>query len=67
METPIRKPIQICAAAYQGFGVVALCDDGTIWMNDRPYDVNGTTPNCNWYQVRSIPGTEATPPASEEG
>lgn len=59
-----RKVIQISFAVYQGCGLVALCDDGTIWMNERPHDPNGKL-NCEWFQVRPVPGTPAQPGEKE--
>lgn len=49
----MRKVIQISFAAYQGCGLVVLCDDGTMWMNERPHDPNGKV-GCDWFQIKPI-------------
>ena len=60
-----RRVVQICCAAYQGFGAMALCDDGTIWYNERPYDLSGKI-GCGWIQVRDIPNKEQLNDTAEE-
>ena len=54
MSDSERKVIQISFAAYQGCGLVALCDDGTLWYNDRPHDPS----NTKWYPVALPPRPE---------
>ena len=54
-----RKVVQISLALYEGAGLVALCDDGTMWMNERPYDTRGETTHCNWREIRDIPQDKA--------
>lgn len=49
-----RKVIQISFAAYQGCGLVALCDDGTLWFNDRPHDPS----NPKWSYIQPPPQPE---------
>jgi len=46
-----RKVIQISFAAYQGCGIVALCDDGTIWINNKP----NKDQESKWDKVLPIP------------
>lgn len=41
VEKP-NKVIQIALAAYQGMGLVALCEDGSLWFTERPYDIKMT-------------------------
>ncbi len=50
-----RKIIQITGTTGD---LIALCDDGTLWFNERAYDPNGDSNNCNWHKVRSIPQDE---------
>ena len=57
-EKPERKVIQISLGVYQGICAMALCDDGTMWLNERPHDPHGKI-NCDWIRVRSIPQDEA--------
>jgi hypothetical protein len=47
----MRKVIQIACAAHEGFGIVALCDDGTLWKNDRPSSCD----TLDWVRVAPIP------------
>ena len=50
-----RKIIQITGTTQD---LIALCDDGTLWVNERAYDPKGVSDNCNWHKVRSIPQDE---------
>lgn len=58
-----RKIIQIAYAAYQGHGVMALCDDGTLWYKYRPEDCKS-----EWCQIDNVPQNEyEQPPEPKEG
>lgn len=48
-----RKVIQIACAAYQGFGIVVLCDDGTMWTNDECIPL--ATNDSRWIRINKIP------------
>jgi hypothetical protein len=50
-----RKIIQITGTTQD---LIALCDDGTLWFNERAYDPKGVSDNCNWHKIRSIPQDE---------
>lgn len=45
-----RKIIQIALAHTNGCCLFALCDDGTVWLNENPF-----SPNSNWDEVAEIP------------
>lgn len=45
-----RKVIQISFALHQGGALVALCDDGSMWILERPWD--GAS---QWERVKDIP------------
>lgn len=53
-EKPRRKIVQIAYAAYQGNGIVALCDDGTVWEIYSPH-----SKDSEWRLVKPIPQEEA--------
>lgn len=50
-----RKVIQISFAAYQGCGLVALCDDGTLWYSTNLHDPE----NPEWTQIALPPQAQA--------
>lgn len=55
----MRKPVQIAFAEYADTennvngSLVALCNDGTIWLLDRPW-----TQGFEWTEIESIPQPE---------
>ena len=59
-----RKVIQISLGLHQGGALAALCDDGSMWIKDCPWDARD-----NWIRVVNVPAIRilqtATAPASE--
>lgn len=51
----MRKIIRITGTS--GTGLIAVCDDGTVWIIYRPDD-----PKCPWIQVKEIPQEEYAKP-----
>lgn len=64
MDGRERKVIQLMKAG--DYGLFALCDDGTMWMNERPYYPKGQV-GCDWFQVRPIPQEPKSVPLSPLG
>lgn len=48
-----RKIIQIALAHTNGCCLFALCDDGTVWLNENPFAFNS-----KWEQVGDVPQHE---------
>lgn len=54
----IRKPIQIQTKGYgEDLEVLALCDDGTIWLGDYGPDTSESPYplNFRWWKLPDIP------------
>ena len=54
-DRPTRKLIQIATSpdAERGYPLIVLCDDGSIWCLDLPYD-----PDHPWERLPDIPPGE---------
>lgn len=57
----MRIPVQIAYAEYAdtennvGASLIALCNDGTIWLKDRPWQ-----DGHDWVQIEPIPQPEGS-------